>query len=131
MRPPPSSAGPLEIELPVQRTSIASARHAVAGFCAGRALDHEAVAIAVSEAVTNAVVHAYPAGVDGDIRLVATLHSVSLVVEVRDYGRGMTPRAESPGMGIGLDLIAQLSNGFEIHDGLSGTTLSMCFDLGA
>jgi serine/threonine-protein kinase RsbW len=131
MRPPPSSAGPLGIELPAQPRSVASARHAVADFCVGRALDHHAVAIAVSEAVTNAVVHAYPVGVDGGIRLVATLHAASLVVKVSDHGRGMTPRIESPGMGIGLGLIAKLSDSFEIHDARNGTTLTMCFDLGA
>jgi anti-sigma regulatory factor (Ser/Thr protein kinase) len=101
------------------------------GFCGGQAFDHQAVAITISEAVTNAVVHAYPAGVDGGIRLVATLHPGSLVVEVSDRGRGMTPAADSPGMGIGLGLIARLSDGFEIQDGRSGTTLTMRFDLGA
>jgi stage II sporulation protein AB (anti-sigma F factor) len=131
MSPLPSSVGPLEIELSAAPTSIATARHAVADFCGGQALDHQAVAITVSEAVTNAVVHAYPAGIDEGIRLVATLHPGSLVVEVSDRGRGMTPRGDSPGMGIGLGLIARLSDGFEIQDGRSGTTLTMRFDLGA
>ena len=91
MSPPPRSAGPLEIELPAIPKSVAAARHAVADFCAGHALDHQAIAIAVSEAVTNAVIHAYPAGVDGRVRLVATLQPASLVITVADRGPGVPP----------------------------------------
>jgi anti-sigma regulatory factor (Ser/Thr protein kinase) len=100
----------------------------VEDFCADEALDHQAVAIAVSEAVTNAVIHAYPAGVDGRVRLVATLQPASLVITVADRGRGMTARADRPGLGVGLDLIAQLSNGVEIDGRSSGTTVTMHFD---
>jgi anti-sigma regulatory factor (Ser/Thr protein kinase) len=46
------------------------------------------VAIAVSEVVTNAVIHAYPAGVDRRVRLVDTLQPDSLVITVADRGRG-------------------------------------------
>jgi anti-sigma regulatory factor (Ser/Thr protein kinase) len=86
------------------------------------------VAIAVSEAVTNAVIHAYPAGVNGRVRLVATLQPGSLVVTIADRGRGMTALADRPGLGVGLDLIAQVSNGVEIDDRSSGTTVTMRFD---
>jgi two-component sensor histidine kinase len=74
------------------------------------------------------VIHAYPAGVDGRVRLVATLQPASLVITIADRGRGMTVRADRPGLGVGLDLIAQLSNGVEIDDRSSGTTLTMHFD---
>jgi len=127
---PPNSAGQLELELPAQPSSVASARHAVEDFCAGEVLDHQAVAIAVSEAVTNVVMHAYPAGVDGRVRLVATLQGTSLVITVADRGRGMTARAQRPGLGAGLDLIARLSDGVEIDDRSSGTTVTMRFDRG-
>jgi stage II sporulation protein AB (anti-sigma F factor) len=127
---PPNSAGRLELELPAQPRSVASARHAVRDFCAGEVLDHQAVAIAVSEAVTNVVMHSYPAGVDGRVRLVATLQGTSLVITVADRGRGMRARAQRPGLGAGLDLIARLSNGVEIDDRSSGTTVTMRFDRG-
>jgi stage II sporulation protein AB (anti-sigma F factor) len=100
-------------------------------FCAGQALDHQAVAIAVSEAVTNAVIHAYPAGDDGRVRLVATLQPDSLVITAADRGRGMTARAVRPGLGLGLGLMARLSNGVDIDDRSSGTTVTMRFDRGA
>jgi anti-sigma regulatory factor (Ser/Thr protein kinase) len=128
MSRPPSSAGQLELVLPAQPRSVASAHHAVEDFCSGEALDNQAVAIAVSEAVTNAVIHAYPAGVDGRVRLVATVQPASLVITVADRGHGITARADRPGVGVGLDLIAQLSNGVEIDDRSSGTTVTMRFD---
>jgi serine/threonine-protein kinase RsbW len=128
MSPAPSNGGQLELELPAQPRSVASARHAVEDFCAGEVLDHQAVAIAVSEAVTNAVTHAYPAGVDGRVRLVAILQLGSLEIRIADRGRGMTARTDRPGLGVGLDLIAQLSNGVEIDDRSSGTTVTMRFD---
>jgi hypothetical protein len=102
MSPAPSSAGRLELELPAQPRSVASARRAVEDFCAGEALDHQAVAIAVSEAVTNAVIHAYPAGVDGRVRLVATLQPGSLVITIADRGREMTARALRRGLMLSL-----------------------------
>ena len=49
----------LDLELPATAASVPTARHAVAEFSAGQTLDHAAIAIAVSEAVTNAVMHAY------------------------------------------------------------------------
>ena len=39
-----------------------------------------------------------------------------LVVDVRDNGRGMVPRLDSPGLGLGLPLIAQLTDVLEILD---------------
>jgi anti-sigma regulatory factor (Ser/Thr protein kinase) len=51
--------------MPDASESVSTARHAVALFCAGQALDHEAVAMAVSEAVANTVVHADRHGEQG------------------------------------------------------------------
>jgi stage II sporulation protein AB (anti-sigma F factor) len=44
---------------------------------------------AVSEAVTNAVVHAYPEGKAGEIRIKASLEGKILKVEVSDFGVGI------------------------------------------
>ena len=46
------------------------------------------VRTAVSEAVTNAVVHAYAEG-DGDIVLRASIEDGLIAVEVEDFGRGI------------------------------------------
>ena len=46
------------------------------------------VKTAVSEAVTNAIVHAYPKSI-GDIRIVAELSGQTITVSVEDFGVGI------------------------------------------
>lgn len=128
MSPNHSPAGPLELELPAVPSSVATTRHAVAEFCAGQALDHDAVAFAVSEAVANAVVHAYRDGAHGHVRISASLDGGSLLLVIRDDGQGMTPRTDSPGMGVGLAIIASLSCSLEIAGDAGGTRLTIRFD---
>ena len=127
MCPTPSSVGPLELELPATPTSVTTARHAVAEFCNGHALDHGAVALAVTEAMANAVVHAYRDGNPGLVYVAASLDDGALGVVISDDGQGMTPRTDSPGIGLGLALIANLTDTMQIeHDG-GGTRLLMRF----
>jgi serine/threonine-protein kinase RsbW len=87
-------------------------------------IDVHAVALAVSEAVTNAVVHAYSdAALPGDVEIFAQRHlDDGLEVVVSDYGHGLLPRPDSPGMGVGLPLLATLADHFEIERGDSGGT---------
>ena len=56
---PDVAAPSFELELPAVASSVAAGRHAVRKFCDGHSLDHGKIAIAVSEALTNVVVHAY------------------------------------------------------------------------
>ena len=55
-----------------------------------------------------------------------------LVVTVRDHGSGMAPRVDSPGLGVGLPVMAAIAEALEIDapDG-SGTLVRMTFDLSA
>jgi anti-sigma regulatory factor (Ser/Thr protein kinase) len=87
------------------------------------------VALAVSEAITNAVLHAYRDGDAGDVRVVACAEPDRLVVVVRDYGCGMSPNPESPGLGLGLAVIGRLAAELNIErpDEGGGTRLRMCF----
>ena len=92
----------------------------------------EAVALAGSEAITNAVVHAYcdtpepgTVSVSGE-----QLELERLRVTVRDDGCGMKPRPDSPGLGLGLPLIVQLAKSVEIDTRPGeGTRVAMDFDL--
>ena len=89
------------------------------------------VKLAVSEAVTNAVMHAY-AGADepGEVRLCATVDGDSVNVIVSDDGCGMVPRLDSPGLGVGLPFIAHSSDTLDIgHNDTGGTELRMSFRL--
>jgi len=88
------------------------------------------VALAVSEAITNAVLHAYRGDRDtGPVRVVACAEHERLVVVVRDYGCGMRPNPDSPGLGLGLAVIGRLATELNIErpDEGGGTRLRMCF----
>jgi serine/threonine-protein kinase RsbW/stage II sporulation protein AB (anti-sigma F factor) len=88
------------------------------------ASDPNAVALAVSEAVTNAVVHAYvDAPEPGEIEVIAQRVSEDcLEILVCDEGRGMLPRHDSPGVGLGLPLVATLAESFEVQARAGGGT---------
>jgi serine/threonine-protein kinase RsbW len=90
-----------------------------------------AVAVCVSEAITNVVMHAYRDMTSpGEIDMEAELDGASLTVLVRDHGHGLEPRLDSPGLGLGLPLISQFSAGSEIvSPEQGGTEIIMRFDL--
>ena len=90
-------------------------------------------ALALAEACTNVVLHAC---VDADdapsyLEVRACRVDAVLTVEGADDGRGLVPRIESPGIGLGLSLIAQMADVFEIRTERKrrGLILRMQFDL--
>ena len=67
------------------------ARLAIASFCSLRDVDVEQIAdikTAVSEAVTNCVVHAYPEGV-GEIEIVCEILDNEITISIIDQGIGI------------------------------------------
>jgi serine/threonine-protein kinase RsbW len=119
----------LHLDLAAEPASVSLARHALAEFVAGRSIEGPAVEVAVSEAVSNAVVHAYRETSDpGRIVVRAEFADARLRVAVSDRGLGMRPRADSPGLGLGLPLIAQLATHVDITSE-GGTTVLMDFAL--
>jgi anti-sigma regulatory factor (Ser/Thr protein kinase) len=90
----------------------------------------DAIRLAVSEAATNVVIHAYD-GSAGDIRLCASVDDEDLWIEVSDEGMGLRPRIDGPGLGVGLALISQVADAFTIANRDSGgTEVQMRFGLG-
>jgi serine/threonine-protein kinase RsbW len=123
----------IDVRLAATPGSLAVIRRALVAFAAGQAMpDPQAIGLAVTEAVTNVVLHAYPPGSVGDVRVVACAEPDQLVVVVRDWGTGMRPRRDSPGLGIGLPTIASLASAFDVEaaDGV-GTLLRMRFTCAA
>lgn len=93
------------------------------------------VALAVNEALTNAVLHAYAdRDVPGDMTVDASRHERSLDVLVSDKGVGMVPRAQdSPGMGLGVRLMTRVSDQVCIANGprtSPGLRVRMTFPIG-
>lgn len=130
VHPTPYAAGDrptLELELLAVAGSVAAGRHAVAEFCIPHPLDHGAIAIAVSEALTNVVMHAYRDAGPGPMWLSATMLEDVLRVVVSDDGQGMTQRRDSPGLGMGIPIIARLASELDVASGQGGTRLEMRF----
>jgi serine/threonine-protein kinase RsbW/stage II sporulation protein AB (anti-sigma F factor) len=48
------------------------------------------------------------------MEIAAVLRDGRLMISVRDEGRGMLPRPDSPGLGLGLPLIATLAETLEL-----------------
>jgi serine/threonine-protein kinase RsbW/stage II sporulation protein AB (anti-sigma F factor) len=121
----------LELTLPARPESVAEIRAAVRQFAAQHGVDRDvlaSVALAVSEAATNAVVHAFVDRAPGIVRTLARPGHDELIVHVADDGRGMQPRVDSPGMGVGLPIIGQLARTLDIRQsGNAGTELRMSF----
>jgi anti-sigma regulatory factor (Ser/Thr protein kinase) len=88
------------------------------------ARDPDAVALALSEAATNAVLHAYvDAPAPGEVMVTAQrLSDDGIVLAVCDSGRGMQPRADSPGLGLGLALVAANASKLEVEQSPAGGT---------
>ena len=120
--------------VPAVADNVAPIRHAVVDLAGEAGADDRVrtdLALAVGEACANVVVHAYPPGDVGPLIVHATVKERELVVTVVDQGQGMTPRPDSPGLGLGLPLIANLSDRLEIQEGPDGvgTQLEMVFAL--
>jgi serine/threonine-protein kinase RsbW/stage II sporulation protein AB (anti-sigma F factor) len=105
----------LALELPALPDSAAHARRAVSRMLDGLDVDAWPVGIIVSEAVTNAVLHAYRDRAPGRVRVEARLDERVLTVVVSDDGMGMSPNPDSPGLGVGLALIERLADEVEIQ----------------
>jgi serine/threonine-protein kinase RsbW len=121
---------PIDLELPVSPTSVSQARRSAAEFAeragARRTTDVE---LAVSEAVTNCVVHAFPEGAGGRIRLQAEVQGSRLAITVSDDGTGMRPNLNSRGLGIGIPLIGRLCDEYRVEDGPDGgAAVTMLFE---
>jgi serine/threonine-protein kinase RsbW len=120
---------------PAAALSIPRARNQLVRFAAAagaKADQLESIRLAASEALTNVVLHAYQSAVQGRIDVVAAVASGELWVLVADDGCGLRPRTDSPGLGMGLALIAGISDGMEVVKRASGgTEVRMRFSLRA
>jgi anti-sigma regulatory factor (Ser/Thr protein kinase) len=110
------------------------AREAVRDFAAEQGADADtlaAIELCVSEAVNNAVVHAYrKLGKRGPVEVEARRPEGYLCIYVRDHGSGMRRRRDSPGLGLGLPLINETAWDLDVRPAREGgTEVLMRFEL--
>jgi serine/threonine-protein kinase RsbW len=107
------------IQLPAVPASAAIARHRTRSFAAGHGAPGEllgAIALAVTEAVSNVVRHAYPEpGGQGDVQVLVDIEDGDLEVVILDEGCGFTARPVR-GLGVGLNMMRAVSDAFEVRD---------------
>jgi serine/threonine-protein kinase RsbW len=123
----------VRLELPARPEGVGVVRQALVGVADGLAIDASVLAdakMAVTEACTNAVVHAYDDS-SGHLEVEMLADEEALTVVVRDRGAGIQPRPNRTGstaLGLGLPLIAALSDAFEVRGGPgAGTEVRMTF----
>jgi anti-sigma regulatory factor (Ser/Thr protein kinase) len=89
------------------------------------------IALAITEAATNVVLHAYRDHArPGKVTIEAESFDDYVCLYVRDEGSGLAPRVDSPGLGLGLGLIAQVADSADVRapeDG--GTEVVMRFNV--
>jgi anti-sigma regulatory factor (Ser/Thr protein kinase) len=130
---PATTTPDIELALPARAANIAVVRHAFGALGEAFAVEEQILSnirLAVTEACTNVVVHAYPDGQEGLLEVLATLQEEKLVVVVRDGGPGIGPRPDSPGLGLGLPLIVSLTESVQLgRDEDERTEVRMTFPL--
>jgi anti-sigma regulatory factor (Ser/Thr protein kinase) len=103
-------------------------RNQVRDALADVGVDLESVALAVTEAITNIVRHAYPDRW-GEALVTASLEERQVVVSVRDFGVGSEGffAGSNRGMGLGLRLMQATAEEFQVEPGATGTSVVMRF----
>jgi stage II sporulation protein AB (anti-sigma F factor) len=125
----------LERKAPARPEELAGLRTAVWRYAVDLGASPEvgqAIRLAVGEALTNVVMHAYVGREPGLMTIQAWQdEDEDLHVEVLDEGHGLIPRTDSPGLGLGMGLMAQMADDLRIsnREGHPGTTVYLRFSL--
>lgn len=129
-----NEAGPVEgaravrLTIPAKAEYISLGRLALTGLSRLRALPQETLAdlkLALTEACTNSVRHAYPGG-GGVVEIVYDLQPDRLVIEVADDGEGFDPEEhvmvedEIVEGGLGIAIIRAIADELEIGSRAEG-----------
>jgi anti-sigma regulatory factor (Ser/Thr protein kinase) len=126
-----SVSSDVRLTLPARPENVAVIRHVLGAFAEALQLPADLVAdmrLAVTEACTNVVRHAYDDETPGPIDVVIRPNGDRLELIVSDYGRGTGPSPDVEGPGLGLPLIAALADDVEIaHAPTRGSRIAMSF----
>ena len=121
----------VRLTLPARPENVAVIRHVLGAFAEALQLPADLVEdmrLAVTEACTNVVRHAYHDGEPGPIDVVIRPNGSKLELIVSDQGAGIGPSPDLAGPGLGLPMIAALADAVEIEPGPQrGSRLAMSF----
>jgi serine/threonine-protein kinase RsbW len=119
----------IRLTIPAKPEYITLTRLALTGLARLRPLPQDVLGdlkLALTEACTNSVRHAYEGG-EGVVEILYELHDDKLVVEVSDRGEGFTPPVDpempdelSEEGGLGIAIIQALSDELEIGERAGG-----------
>lgn len=122
------SARAIRLTIPAKAEYISLGRLALTGLSRLQALPQETLAdlkLALTEACTNSVRHAYPGG-GGVVEIVYDLQPDRLVIEVADDGEGFDPQEQVTAEdeivegGLGIAIIRAIADEFEIGSRAGG-----------
>jgi len=126
----------VRLTIPARAEYIALGRLALTGLARSRPLTDETLSdlkIALSEACSNSVRHAYRDGIDGTVEIHYELWPDRIAIEVTDDGNGFEPgELEDAGGeltegGLGIAIIRALSDEFEVARGDGGAGVRLRF----
>ena len=118
--------------LPAEPSAVGELKRRAAEFASTAGASDEvtqAIALAVSETVTNAVVHAYDGEDRGQVRVRCHVDGERFVVEVADEGAGIGSGHGYPGIGHGLAMVGALAQDAQYRPGPDGrgTAVTMAY----
>jgi serine/threonine-protein kinase RsbW len=125
------TASGFELTVPATAENVMVVRQAVAGLGEAMGLSGSRIAdlkTVVTEACNNVVLHAYDEEA-GPLQVTAVPGDEQLEIQIADEGHGFRPRASEgdASLGLGLPLIAALSDSFEISGGRQGSRTTIRF----
>lgn len=110
---------------------VSELRRAVACYVAERGFSTrrvDDVAIAVSELVSNAVVHAYrDQDAPGCVTVEVSSSDDHVLIRIADEGLGLVPRDDSPGAGLGMQIAEAVADRLEVEMLDQGTAVNLTF----
>lgn len=132
--PVAESVPPLWLTVPARPGQLAGLRRALREWMAQAGIgepDATSVQVAVGEATTNAVEHAYAGTETGLVRLTAWLGSDGVLsVQVIDGGSWRSPQDHDDRRGRGFTLMRATMDEVDVHRGEDGTTVRMRLAVG-
>src|SRR4051795_8735441 len=114
----PMTTTDVKLTLPARPQNVSVIRHVLGAFAEALHLPDDLVEdlrLAVTEACTNVVRHAYPSDHAGPVEISIQPLEEQVTVIVSDHGRGIGTSSDTTGPGLGLPLITAIADDVELQ----------------